>query len=66
MKSIKDLKRLHKLMAKEEKKSYSSNWPSYSITLAERQSLYDKEYHELMDQPKEELVKMIIGERPVS
>ena len=37
----------------------------YSITLEDRQRLYDKEFNELIQKPKEELVRMLIGLRPI-
>lgn len=41
-----------------------SNNDCYTITLEQRQEMYDREYEELMALPKEELVKRLIGERP--
>lgn len=37
---------------------------SFSITREERQALWRREYERLMARPKEELVKLIIGEMP--
>ena len=37
----------------------------YSITLEDQQRLYDTEFNELMQKPKEELVRMLIGLRPI-
>ena len=37
----------------------------YSITLEDRQRLYDTEFNELMQKSKEELVRMLIGLRPI-
>ena len=38
---------------------------SFSITIDDRKRLYDKEFNELMQMSNEELVKLIIGERPI-
>ena len=37
----------------------------YSITLEDRQRLYDTEFNKLMQIPKEQLVCMLIGLRPI-
>lgn len=38
---------------------------SFSITLEKRQELYDREFDNLMEKSKEELVELIIGRRPI-
>lgn len=38
---------------------------SFSITKQEQQALWDREFIRFMNRSKEELVKLIIGERPI-
>ncbi len=40
------------------------NVNQFSITLEQRRELYDREFNELMQRPKEELVRMLIGYKP--
>lgn len=41
-----------------------NNVNQFSITLEQRQELYDREFNELMQRSKEELVRMLIGYKP--
>lgn len=42
-----------------------NNQKPISITREERQALYDREFNELMQKPKEDLVRMLIGYKPI-
>ena len=38
---------------------------AFTITREERQALYDREFNKLMQTPKEDLVRMLIGYKPI-